>query len=447
MKRTDSILDRGLPMSSDAERFVLGSLLLQDCFQQVSEILGSGDFAIQSHRHIWHAMENLHSAGKPIDRASICLELQAAGKLEAAGGFSYVANLDEGLPAVCHIEHYADTVAKLALRRRAILACQQTIDSLIAGDNTPDTLTNAHRTLERLTEQSQGTGGDIQSVGAAIQEIGIETLMAPATKASGAVQLPWETLRGVVPYLTPGQLILWAARPGNGKTVAACQIAIHAAREGHPVGFISLEMKKPALIIRMACQIAEVDSHWIKTGLIRSPVYLDERKRLNRAMTELAELPLFIEDQYVTTVPSVAAKLRRLKASRGLGLTIVDYLQLLDAVGRVENANARIGQISRGLKLLGSEMNCPVIALSQLTRANEKENRAPQISDLRDSGCLDADGDVVIFNHVLKDEKILKTVDMDIIVAKQREGAVLRRRFQFQKQFTVIVDHGAEYGR
>lgn len=444
---TDMITLKGLPAAPDAERFVLGAILIEEVLlSTVSEIIQREDFSLQAHRVIWDAIQRLHERGMRIDRVTVATELENMGQLMEVGGITALCNLDDGMPKLENVSSYAEIVNAKAIRRRAIMACQATIDGLMGGEDTPEILEHAHNTLTRLAEQSTRTG-DLMSVGQFIENLGVERLMAPRAKASGAVLLHWESLRGVITCLSPGQLILWAARPACGKSVVAAQQALCAAEAGHPVAFFSLEMKPEALIRRMACSIASVNSYLVDSGMIASVEHREDRHALNRAVGYISGLPIYFGTQFETTVPAIKAKCRRLKATKGLGLIVIDYLQLVGAVGRFTNANERVSSISRGLKLLAGELEVPVVALSQLTRDNDRADRPPKLSDLRDSGSLEQDADIVVFNHVPKDDKTQGPVDVQFIVAKQREGAVRKRVLLFERQFTRIVDLGEEYGR
>lgn len=383
---TESVFERGLPANIDAERLTLGAVLVDgDQFAQVSEVIEAESFSLRKHRLIWEAMINIHESGRAIDRITIANELHAAGKLEAAEGLSYLSSLDEGLPHAANVGSYAAIVHRKAILRRTILACQAAIERCMQGDDAPGVLEYATKTLTQLQEQVSPVA-DMESPQQIIERIGMENFFVPAKQYAGvrSVMLPWGNVREVIPALRPGQLIIIAARPGIGKSAAAGQIAYCSAMDGVTTAVFSLEMESSQILHRVVCSAAEVNGHRLSAGW--EPTR-EERHRLMEA-TEGMPPNLYFDQRMNTTITGIAAALRRLKARSALGLVVIDYLQLLESGRKRDNRVQEVTEITRNLKKLARAFDVPVIALSQLSRANAAENRRPTLTDLRESGCL-----------------------------------------------------------
>lgn len=440
MKHADLISERGLPANLDAERFTLGAILVDgDLFPQIAEVIAADSFSLQKHAAIWRAMENIHESGKEIDRVTVANELHAAGQLDSVDGLGYLCSLDEGMPQLANVGSYAAIVHRKAILRRTILACHAAIERCMEGDDAPGVLDYATKTLGQLQEEATPVM-DMETPQQIIARIGIEDFFVPAKRFQGtrSVMLPWAGVREVIPRLTPGQLIIIAARPGIGKSAAAGQISYCAAKDGATVAVFSLEMESSQILHRILCSSAEVNGHRLTSGWEPGR---DERARLNRATSEMPQ-NIFFDQRMNTTVTGIAAGLRRLKARSGLGLVVIDYLQLLESSRRRDNRVAEVTEITRNLKKLARAFEVPVIALSQLSRANEAENRRPTLRDLRESGSIEQDADIVVFLHPEKADYEQDRCQVEFIVAKQRGGPVRKRILTFERNYTRFVELG-----
>ena len=423
--------EKGLPANIEAEQCVLGGILAGSDWTLVRPLLDGGDFALESHRRIWAAMEQCHEHGYEINRATVANELKRGGHLESIAGtvcgdslgpVSYLVALGDSLPRLSSLDGFVHSVKDASTRRRVIFTCQKVIDDCLLASEMPAELIQRGEQLLRNIGDQGTRKPTLKDFGQIITEIGgLDALTE--SKAPG-IDTPWSSLNRLLGGLRPGQLILIAARPGVGKTASAGQIAVGAAEHGHGVVWFSLEMSGRELLLRTAAGLAQVDSVAVRRGqLIES-----ERREFSRSATHLAGLPLWIDDSTNTTVPSISAALRRHMRQHRVRLAIVDYLQLCDVVGRAENRVQAVSQISRGLKLMARELEIPVVALSQLSRANENEKREPALSDLRDCGSLEQDADVVLFWHptVQPGRPEGAPIPTKLIIAKQRAGKARR---------------------
>ncbi len=425
MPLEDAIFEKGLPSNADAERFVLGSILIDDAqFLQVAGILDPEDFSLEKHRKIFHRMMALNDRGERIDRVTLANELMKAGQLEAVDGVGYLVSLDDGLPQIANLDSYIRIVKSKALLRRIILTSQRTIDRCISGDEEPDSiLASAGDEILKLGEARGSTG--LSSPAEIIEgyEGGLNAFLDPSKRIQG-VSTGFQKLDEKTGGIRPGELIILAARPAMGKTALALNLAYHvAAVVKKPTAIFSLEMSKESLLTRLLCAAARVDSQKFRAGFLNA----NERRQLQVAAAELTEAPLFIDDTASTNLMDIHAKLRRLKAEHGLGLVVVDYLQLMSSKGRVESRVQEVSALSRGLKLLSKELEVPVLALSQLSRAPETRqgDHRPQLSDLRESGSIEQDADIVCFifrEEVYKPDRTDLKGLAELIIAKQRNG-------------------------
>jgi replicative DNA helicase len=424
----DKSLDKGLPTNVDAERFVLGSIMLDDAFFiQAAGALESEDFSLEKHRRIFARMAELHERGEKIDRITVANELLRFNELEACDGLSYLVSLDDGLPKIPNLDAYIRIVKDKATLRRIIFASQHLMNRCLMGEEEPEEiLAGAEETLLKLGEQRVKTGlVDADSI---IQsyEGGIAAFLDPSKRIKG-ISTGFLKLDEMTGGLHTGDLFILAARPSMGKTAMALNIAQHVAlRLRQPVAVFSLEMSKESLLTRMLCATARIDSQKFRMGYLNQ----EERRKLNSALHELIEAPLYIDDTPGVHLMDMHAKLRRLQQERGkLGLVVVDYLQLMTGRGRFENRNQEVSAISRGMKLMAKELNVPMMVLSQLSRAVETRqgDHRPQLSDLRESGSIEQDADLVgfIFREEVynRDREDLRGL-AELILAKQRNGPI-----------------------
>jgi replicative DNA helicase len=421
-------VEKGLPTNVDAERFVLGSILLDDSFFiQAAGSLEAEDFSLEKHRRIFKRMGDLHERDERIDRITVANELMKFNELEACDGLSYLVSLDDGLPQLPNVDSYIRIVKDKSLLRRIILASQHMINRCLLDSEEPDQiLAGAEETLLKLGEAQVKSGLLNTEQILRDYEGGINAFLDPSKRIKG-ISTGFTKLDEFTGGLHGGDLFIVAARPSMGKTALALNIAQHVALKlKQTVAVFSLEMSKESLLTRMLCSAARVDSQRFRAGYLTQ----EERTKLNRALHELVEAPLYIDDSAGIHLMEIHAKLRRLQSERGhVGLVIVDYLQLMSGHGRFENRNQEVSALSRGMKLLAKELNVPMMVLSQLSRAVETRqgDHRPQLSDLRESGSIEQDADVVgfIFREEVynRDREDLRGL-AELIVAKQRNGPV-----------------------
>src|SRR5579872_4790104 len=420
-------VEKGLPTNVDAERFVLGSILLDDnFFVQAAGTLEAEDFSLEKHRRIFRRMGDLHERSEKIDRITVANELMKFNELEACDGLSYLVSLDDGLPQLPNVDSYIRIVKDKAVLRRIILASQHMINRCLMDSEEPDQiLAGAEETLLKLGEARVKSGLLNPEQILRDYEGGINAFLDPSKRIKG-ISTGFTKLDEYTGGLHGGDLFIVAARPSMGKTALALNIAQHVALKlKQTVAVFSLEMSQESLLTRMLCSAARVDSQKFRSGYLSQ----DERRKLNHALHELVEAPLYIDDTPGVHLMDMHAKLRRLQSERKLGLVIVDYLQLMSGQGRFENRNQEVSALSRGMKLLAKELNVPMMVLSQLSRAVETRqgDHRPQLSDLRESGSLEQDADVVgfIFREEVynRDREDLRGL-AEFIVGKQRNGPV-----------------------
>jgi replicative DNA helicase len=422
-----NITEKGLPTNVDAERFVLGSIMLDDSlYIQAAGELEPDDFSLDKHRRIFRRMGELQDRGETIDRITIANELMKFNELEACGGITYLVSLDDGLPQIPNLDAYIRIVKDKAVLRRIIFASQHMMNRALLGEDEPDEiLSGAEETLLKLGEARVKSG--LLDPGQILQDYegGINAFLDPSKRIKG-ISTGFAKFDELTGGLHGGDLCIVAARPSMGKTALALNIAQHVALKlKQTVAIFSLEMSRESLLTRMLCSAARVDSQRFRAGYLTQ----EERRKLNHALHELVEAPLYIDDTPGIHMMDIHAKLRRLQAERKLGLVIVDYLQLMGARGRFENRNQEVSALSRGMKMLAKEMNVPLMVLSQLSRAVETRqgDHRPQLSDLRESGSIEQDADVVgfIFREEVyhREREDLRGL-AELIVAKQRNGPV-----------------------
>jgi replicative DNA helicase len=441
MATADLAFERGLPANADAERFVLGSILLnQDVYFQVAGAIEPEDFSLEKHRRIFSRMKDLYARGEKIDRLTIANELMKQGQLESVDGFSYLISLDEGLPQIANLDSYIRIVKDKATLRKLIFSAQKVIDRCLIGEDEPDEiLAGAEESLLKLGEARSGER--LESPSAIIEKFpgGVNAFLDPSQRVSG-LSTGFTKFDEMTGGLHGGELIILAARPSMGKTALALNMAQHVATHPlmkKPVAVFSLEMSSASLLTRLLCAAARVDQHKFRAGYLNA----DERRKLQVALAELTESPLYLDDTAGVNLMDVHSKLRRMKAEHGLSLVVIDYLQLMSTRGRIENRNQEVSALSRGLKLMAKDLDVPFIVLSQLSRASETRpgDHKPQLSDLRDSGSIEQDADLVAFIYreelYRKDREDLKGL-ADLIVAKQRNGPIGTVPLRFLSQFT-----------
>ncbi len=450
---TDLTIEKSLPHSPEAERAVLGAILLENTlFDQTSEMLTREDFYLENHRNIFSAMERLSSDTRAIDLLTLREELQKQNELEAVGGVAYVAALLDGVPRVSSVMHYARIVKEKSLLRKLIHSANEILVRGFSNEEDPlELLERAEKSIFNIS-QEKIQGGFVQLQDLLTESYAnIESLYERKELISG-IPTGFQQLDRLTSGLRPSEIIIVAARPGLGKTSLVVNIAQTAASEHQKVvGIFSLEMASQQLVTRMLCSEARVDSHKMRSGYLSK----DDWKRLAKAMSKLARAKIFIDDTAGISVVEMRSKARRLKAEHGLDLLIVDYLQLMSGAspnsrGRFENRQQEISTISRSLKGLAKELNIPLIAVSQLSRAPEqrKGDHRPQLSDLRESGSIEQDADLVLFLY--REDLYKKEEDPDeegivqVIIGKQRNGPTGVVKLAFIDQWTKFENLARE---
>jgi replicative DNA helicase len=424
---TTETIERVFPHNLEAERALLGSVLLDNGTLYVAlELVTRDDFFADSHRIIFDKMLELSQKNRTIDLVTLSEELARDGLLEKVGGAGTVASLTDGVPIGLSstITEYARIVKEKALVRRLIHASNNVISRCLEGADDPETLIDlAQSQVFEIAEQKTQSGfmDVFQIVKSSFGTI--DVLFDRGHRVTG-VETGFEELDNMTSGLQPGELIIIAARPSLGKTALALNIAAHGAiQHRKKVGVFSLEMSKESLALRLLCSEARIDSHRLRAGFTTR----EDWSKMTQALGRLAEAPLFIEDTPALSILQIRAKARRLKAEKGLDLLIVDYLQLVTGQARPENRTQEVSYISRGLKSIAKELHVPVLALSQLSRAPEQRpGQKPQLSDLRESGSIEQDADVVIFifreRRAAEEGEEEAGVETKLIIGKQRNG-------------------------
>ena len=441
-----------LPANVEAERSILGAILLDNfAYNQAAEHLRSEDFSLDSHRRIYSRMVDLAESSRPIDMITLIEELDRHKDLQAIGDVAYVSSLVEGVPDRPSIEHYVKIVRDKALLRGLISAANTAIARAAdQSDAAEDVLSDAEAAIFQLSEKRIGRG--FMGVQEIVRESfgSVDALLQRGQRITG-LATHYTDLDEMTSGLQRSDLVIIAARPSMGKTAFVMNIAENAAIEDQQVvGVFSLEMSREALLMRLLCSQARVDAHKMRTGSL----WQDDTKKVVRAMEQLAHAPIYIDDTPGISLSEMRAKARRLKQAQGkLDLIIVDYLQLMSGGGkRFENRTQEVSAISRGLKALAKELSVPVIALSQLSRAPESRggDHRPQLADLRESGSIEQDADLVMFifrEEVYKQDDPELQGRAEIIIAKQRNGPIGKVRMAFLKhctRFETMVEGGLD---
>lgn len=429
------------PQNVEAEQAVLGAMLLShDAVIVAMEKLQSQDFYRDVHRIIFEAMEHLHRENKEIDVITLPDELKRMKKLDDVGGLEYVLNLPNLVGSAANIEYYANIVAEKALARNLISTCTElTTEAYDGQKETEALLDDAERRILQLSDTKNR--GDFASVGAVV-EVTLDKITKLYENKAGLTGLPtgFRDLDRMTSGLQPSDLILVAARPSMGKTAFTLNIAQNVGvRQHKTVAFFSLEMSQEQLVQRLLCQSAHIDSQKLRTGQLNSD---EEWTRLTDACDKLYESPIYIDDTPGISVAEMRSKARRLKSEHGLDLIIVDYLQLMQ--GRnAESRQQEISEISRSLKALARELKVPLIALSQLSRSVEsRQDKRPMLSDLRESGALEQDADIVsfLYREDYYDKETENQHITEVILAKHRNGPVGSVKLYFKNEFTLFLN-------
>jgi replicative DNA helicase len=434
----DPLVEKLPPRSEEAEQAVLGSMLLEEnAISQAIELLDENSFYKDAHKKIFNVIVSIYSQNKPVDLVTTTELLKKRKILDEVGGASFIASLPQAVPTAANISHYARIVREKYIVRSLITTSTQIVSEAYAEDtNTEELLDRAERLIFDITSRKS------ESSSVAIKEIvkdSIETIDSLYQRKENitGIATGFHEFDIMTAGLQPSELIVVAGRPSMGKSALATCIAEHASIiEKVPTLIFSIEMAKEQLVQRMLCSHARVDFHKVRTGFLSQ----SDWPKITNAAGKLAESPVFIDDTPALSALELRAKARRLKSQHNIGLVIVDYLQLMRSTyGGGDNRQQEISDISRSLKALARELNVPVIAISQLSRAVEaRSDRRPQLSDLRESGAIEQDADLVML--LLREEYYTPTPEnrgmAELIIAKQRNGPVGSVHLAFIKEYT-----------
>jgi replicative DNA helicase len=440
------------PQDIEAEKSLLGSLMLdKEAITKVADILHAEDFYKRNHQYIYQVIEDLFTRGEPIDLISVSSKLKERNQLENMGGTAYLTELINTVPTASHVMTYAKIVQKKRILRDLISAGTEiSLMGYEEENDSDDLLDSAERrifsiTQKNLTQSFLPIKPYLEEAFERIERI---------SKQKGAlrgISTGFNGLDSLLSGLQASDLIILAARPSMGKSSLALDIAKNVAlKEKKPVGIFSLEMSKDQLIDRLISSESNIDSWKLRQGMLSADGDQNDFVCIQHALGTLSEAPIFIDDASSCSVLQMRAMARRLQASHGLGLIVVDYLQLIEPNNKIMNSVQQITEISRQLKGLARELNIPVLALSQLSRAVEQRTpKVPRLSDLRDSGAIEQDADVVLFIYredVYQEESPRKGV-ADIIIAKHRNGPIGRVELFFDKQRACFrnIDTGRDF--
>ncbi len=425
------------PEKPEAEASLLGSILLDGSLyaQLLDKRLVPGDLSREAHRLILGAMERLFARGDAIDHRTLVAELDASGELDAIGGPQLLVGLMQNVPSVTHAETYATIVERTAVLRRLIRAANDIAHLALTRDEADAAVQEAQARLFAVSESMLHR--DIVPLGTALsryteqimsrvegQRIGLPTGLATLDEKTGGLQ--------------SSDLILVAGRPGLGKTSLALNVVEHAAvRLGKTCAVFSMEMSELQVVQRLISMTAEIDGNRMRRGRLS----LEELQAISQASSQLQQAPIFIEESSRLTVTDILAKSRRLQAERGLDLIVIDYLQLIEGADDAESRVREVAQISGSLKAIARELQVPVVALSQLSRQIETRGTEPMLSDLRDSGSLEADADLVMFLWQ-KDQNDRRDKVVRLKLAKHRNGPTAEIELHFEPELTRFRDLG-----
>lgn len=455
MATIDSQLDRGLPASIETEKTILGSILLDNhACNEAAEKLRPDDFYLDAHRRIYASMLILSEGGAAIDIITLREELSRRKEIESVGGVAYISSLMDGVPHLPSIEQYVRIVKDKALLRALIHNANLSIaKAMEQADTAEEIVDEAEARLHEISEDRIGKG--FYNVPEIVKESfgSIDALYQRGQRITG-LETHFDKLDEMTSGLQKSDLVIVAGRPSMGKTAFAINIAENAAvMDNKTVAIFSLEMSRESLLLRMLCSQSRVDSHKLRTGFLSR----EDFGKLSTGLESLAQAPIFIDDTPGISISELRAKARRLQQTRSkLDLIVVDYLQLMSAapVGtsrRYENRTQEVSAISRGLKAIAKELRVPVVALSQLSRAPESRggNNRPQLSDLRESGAIEQDADVVGFifreEYYKPDEPELEGI-AEVIIAKQRNGPTGTAKMAFVKKCTRFENLAGDIG-
>ncbi len=441
---TEATLDRLPPQSQEAEQAVLGALLVSgDGMSRCVDLLDPEYFYRKSHQTIYASMLDLYEHSEPVDIVTVSQTLKDSGNLEQIGGRAYITELSLSVATTANLEYYARMVQEKAILRQLIKAGTEIVGSCYEEPDADIALDRAEHLIFGLAQRKEMKS--LVHIKHIVEDSfqKIEQRYENRDVLSG-VPSGFYDLDAMTSGFQPSDLVIIAARPSMGKTAFVLNLAQHAAVENNvPVAVFSLEMSKESLVMRMLCSSAEIDANRLRTG----HMHTSDWTKLASAMGRLGEAPIYIDDSALVNCMEIRAKCRRLKSEmNGLGLIIIDYIQLMQGRKQTDNRVQEVSEISRSLKTLARELNVPVLALSQLSRAVEaRQNKRPMLSDLRESGSIEQDADLVMF--IYRDEyynpESERRGEAEIIIAKQRNGPTGTAELLYQGSITRFLNKAA----
>lgn len=435
-------LDRLPPQNIEAEQAVLGAILLEkDTLIKVTELLFPDDFYRSAHQKIYGAMIDISNDGEPVDLITLTAKLQTKNMLEEVGGVSYLTDLANSVPTAANAEYYAKIIEEKSILRKLIKAATEIASTgYSAAEEINQIIGNAEKRIFEIS-QKRSSDGFIPIKDVLMESF--ERIEFLHHKKGGMTGIPsgFTDLDKMTSGFQKSDLIIIAARPSVGKTAFALNVAQNvAARAKETVAIFSLEMSAQQLVQRMLASEGNIDGHKLRTGMLEE----QDWQKLTMAMSTLSDAPIYIDDTPGINIYEIRSKARRLKAEKGLGLILIDYLQLIHGKGKSDNRQQEISEISRLLKGIARELEVPVIALSQLSRAVEqRQDKRPMLSDIRESGSIEQDADIVAFLY--RDDyynaETEKQNIIEIIIGKQRNGPVGKVELVFLKNFNKFVNY------
>jgi replicative DNA helicase len=438
---SETILGKTLPSHVEAERAVLGALLINDdCINTVSEIIVAEDFYLFAHQKIFQAMVLIHQKGNRIDIVTLQDELTKIDQLNAVGGVIYLVGLQEDIPSLALVDQHAHIVKEKSILRHLINSAVTIVTNCYTQNdsNIDAVLDEAEKTIFSISNK-RSSNSFIQLdiwLKRTFQHL---SSIKSHTKGITGISSGFSTLDQMTSGFQNGDLIVLAARPSMGKTALALCIALEAARNGFSTGIFSLEMSAEQLTLRLLSAQSGISHHNIRNATITSDEWVD----LTNVAAQLAEMKLFIDDSAMLTIMDLRAKARKLKIEKGLQFLVIDYLQLLHSSKKHENRHQEISDISRSLKALAKELNIPIIALSQLSRAvDSRMDKRPMLSDLRESGAIEQDADLIMFIYrdAVYNQESENPALAELIIGKQRNGPTGTIYMNFIRELTKFED-------
>jgi replicative DNA helicase len=444
---TGDLLGKMPPCNTEAERAVLGAVLLNDAgLSQITDFLSAEDFYNPAHQMIYQSMIAIAQRTKRIDLVTLQDELTKKDQLDAVGGLSYIVSLQEDIPAAGLIEQHAHIIKEKSVLRELIGSATSIITNCYTQDD---------KGIEVVLDHAEKTIFNIANKRANQSFVQLDIWLKKTFKHLSDIKSHGKGITGIpsgykrLDQITSGfqksDLIVLAARPSMGKTAIALNIAAHAAAQGIAVGFFSLEMSAEQLTLRLLSTESGIPHQNIRNASISSEEWIE----LTNVATRLAEHKMFIDDTALTTVMDLRAKARKLKMEQQLELLVIDYLQLIQSSSRYENRHQEVSEISRSLKALAKELNIPIIALSQLSRAvDSRMDKRPILSDLRESGAIEQDADVIMFLYrdVVYNPEVENTSSAELIIGKQRNGPTGTIFLNFVRELTKFEDSDDDFG-